>query len=148
MTGTTKVGQAARQKARERRIALEAESKARNDRIEEWTIEVFSAAGERDRALRAAASAEDAIAAGLIGLVGEGLPVATVATLCDMPAADVQRFIRRRRGSGSRASRSSAEPPPAEHVDDVPIRSRTNVHCAGETPASSAQQSRAGASDA
>lgn len=71
MASTKKAGQTARQKARERRIALEAETRARNDRIENWTTEVFTGVEERDRALRAVASAEDAMADGLIGLAGE-----------------------------------------------------------------------------
>lgn len=147
MTSTNKAGQAARQKARERRIALEAQTKARNDRIENWTTEVFTGAAERDRALQAVASAEDAIADGLIGLVGEGLAAATIAALCDMPAGDVRKLIKRRRGSGARGSRSSAEPPRGGYADGVSNRSRANVRPSGETPASPPRQSRVGATD-
>jgi hypothetical protein len=100
MASTAKAGQTARQKARERRIALEAETKARNDRIENWTTEVFTGVEERDRALQAAASAEDAMADGLIGLAGEGLTTSEVADLCEMTQGEVQKLMKRRRDAG------------------------------------------------
>lgn len=97
MASTAKAGQTARQKARERRIALEAQTKARNDRIENWTAAVFTAVEERDRALQAAAAAENAMADGLIGLAGEGLASLTIAELCEMTAGEIQKLIKRRR---------------------------------------------------
>ena len=100
MASTAKAGQTARQKARERRVALEAETKARNDRIENWTTEVFTGVEERDRALQAAASAEDAMADGLIGLAGEGLTTSEVADLCEMTQGEVQKLMKRRREAG------------------------------------------------
>lgn len=97
MMSTAKAGQAARQRARERRIALEAETKARNDRIENWTAAVFAGIEDRARSVRAAASAEDAMADGLIGLAGEGLTTREVADLCEMAVGEVQKLMRRRR---------------------------------------------------
>ncbi len=100
MASTAKAGQTARQKARERRIALEAETKARNDRIENWTTKVFTGVEERDRALQAAAWAEDATADGLIGLAGEGLTTSEVAVLCEMTQGEAQKLMKRRRDAG------------------------------------------------
>lgn len=100
MASTAKAGQTARHKARERRIALEAEAKARNDRIENWTAAVFTGVEDRRRALQAAAEAEDAMADGLIGLAGEGLMTPTIAELCEMTAGEVHKLIKRRRASG------------------------------------------------
>lgn len=100
MASTAKAGQTARQKARERRIALEAQAKARNDRIENSTAAVFTGAEHRDRALQAAVEAEDAMADGLIDLAGEGLPTPTIAELCEMTAGEVHKLIKRRRAPG------------------------------------------------
>jgi hypothetical protein len=111
MASTAKAGQTARQKARERRIALEAETKERNDRIENWTTKVFTGVEERDQALQAAASAEDAMADGLIGLAGEGLTTSEVADLCEMTQGEVTKLVKRRReanGGADTASTSSA----------------------------------------
>lgn len=136
MASTAKAGQTARQKARERRIALEAETKARNDRIENWTTEVFTGVEERDRALQAAASAEDAMADGLIGLAGEGLTTSEVADLCEMTQGEVQKLMKRRRDAGgadtggaasstgaSQASRAESAPSTAAGVS--PASGRT-----------------------
>ena len=104
MASTAKAGLTARQKARQRRIALEAETKARNDRIENWTAAVFTGMEERDRALQVAALSEDAMADGLIGLAGEGLTTSEVADLCEMTVSEVQKLLKRRRdASGSEA---------------------------------------------
>ena len=131
MASTAKAGQTARQKARERRIALEAETKARNDRIENWTAAVFTGVEERDRALQAAASAEDAMAGGLIGLAGEGLTTSEVADLCEMTVGEVQKLMKRRRdagsGEGANASGSGeAARVPAESVKRPDV-SRTST---------------------
>ena len=113
MASTAKAGQTARQKARERRIALEAETKERNDRVENWTTKVFTGVEERDQALQAAASAEDAMADGLIGLAGEGLTTSEVADLCEMTQGEVTKLIKRRReasvGSDTASTSSAAK---------------------------------------
>ncbi len=109
MASTAKAGQTARQKARERRVALEAETKTRNDRIETWAAATFTGMGERDRALHVAASAEDAMADGLIGLVGEGLTTNEAADLCELTLGEVQKLMKRRRDAiGSDAGEPSA----------------------------------------
>ncbi|MGI8762299.1 MAG: hypothetical protein ACR2LF_13585 [Jatrophihabitantaceae bacterium] len=97
MASTAKAGQTARQKARERRIALEAQTKERNDRIEDWTAAVFTGVQERDRALQAAAAAEEAMADGLIDLSGEGLTTSEVADLCELTTGEVQKLTKHRR---------------------------------------------------
>lgn len=110
MASTAKAGQTARQKARERRIALEAETKERNDRIENWTTKVFTGVEERDQALQAAAAAEDAMADGLIGLAGEGLTTSEVADLCEMTQGEVTKLVKRRRdGNGGSEAASTAK---------------------------------------
>ena len=108
MASTAKAGQTARQKARERRIALEAETKERNDRIENWTTKVFTGIEERDQALQAAATAEDAMADGLIGLAGEGLTTSEVADLCEMTQGEVTKLMKRRRDAGGSSDAASS----------------------------------------
>lgn len=97
MASTAKSGQTARQKARERRIALEAETKARNDRVEIWAAAVFTGVEDRDRSLGLAAAAEDAMADGLLGMAGEGLTTSEVADLCELTVGEVQKLVKRRR---------------------------------------------------
>lgn len=97
MAGTAKAGQTARQRARERRIAMEAEAKARNDRIENWTAAVFTGLEDRDRALSQVSTAEHAMADGLLGLAGEGLTASEVADLCELTVGEVQKLTKRRR---------------------------------------------------
>ena len=118
MVSTAKAGQTARQKAWERRIALEAATKARNDRIENWTAAVLTGAEERDLALQAAAAAEDAMADGLIGLAGEGLTTSEVADLCEMTVGEVQKLMKRRReaGGGERGGTSGSGAPAMQRL--------------------------------
>ena len=118
MANAAKVGQAARQKARERRVALEAEAKARNDRIENWKTEVFTGIEERDRASQAAASAEDAMADGLLGLASEGLTASEVADLCEMTQGEVTKLMKRRREAvGAESSGGSSAAGDADPLD-------------------------------
>lgn len=109
MASTAKAGQTARQKARERRIALEAETKERNDRIENWTTKVFTGVEERDQALQAASAAEDGMADGLIGLAGEGLTTSEVAELCEMTQGEVTKLMKRRRDAGGGTATGDAK---------------------------------------
>lgn len=148
MASAAKAGQAARQRARQRRITLEAETKARNDRIEIWTTEVFKGVAQRDRALQAVASAEDAMADGLIGLAGEGLTTSNIAALCETTIGEIYKLTKRRRVSGTprqpstpgRVSGAVVAPPPAGRL-------AVNNRTPGGTPPSPSRQSEYGATN-
>lgn len=118
MASTARTRQTARQRARERRVALDADAKARNDRIESWTAEVFTGAETRGRALEAVAAAEDAMADGLARLTCEGLVAAEIAKLCEMSARDVHRLLRNRRLSRMRELPST---PPVCSDGEAPV---------------------------
>ena len=75
--------QAARQKARERRVALDVDREARDRRVE------GAAAAEA-----VAAAANAAIGSALVRLAGEGLGVDAVVQLVDLDAAQVRRLSR------------------------------------------------------
>jgi hypothetical protein len=131
MTSTTKVDQAARQKARERRIALDRDRKARDERIEAAAAQVFAGVTAREEALEGVTRAEATVGDGLRALTGEGLTVSQVAELCELTLGEVQRLTKRQRDSeGARstsaASRKSSEPgPPARTPRPAPDPSGT-----------------------
>jgi DNA-directed RNA polymerase specialized sigma24 family protein len=108
MASRANAGPTARRRARERRIALEAETKARNDRIENWTASFFTCVEERDRALQAVASADDAMADGLIALTAEGLTTKEVANLCEITVGEAHKLMKVRRQAVDAGSSRSA----------------------------------------
>ena len=83
MGRTARSVQAARQKARERRVALDVDREARDRRVE------GAAAAEA-----VAAAANAAIGSALVRLAGEGLGVDAVVQLVDLDAAQVRRLSR------------------------------------------------------
>ncbi len=101
-----KTAQQARLKARERRLAaLDANRAARDDRIEAAAAAVFLGLDKRGAAQRAVLAVENGIGAALRSLLDEDITVEQAAELCEMPAADVRRFIRRR--SATQASQGT-----------------------------------------
>lgn len=125
MASTARAGQMARRRARERRIALEAQTKARNDRVENWTAAFFTGVEERDRALQTVGSAEDTMADALIGMAAEGLTTSEVAELCEVTIGEVHKLIKRR-GEASRAA-------PSGPIRPVAMWTRIGTSDAGDT---------------
>ncbi|MCU1675977.1 MAG: uncharacterized protein JWM93_735 [Frankiales bacterium] len=86
--------QDARKKARERRIALDADRELRDRRIEDAAVEVFALIGERDEAEAAIVNANALIGEKLRSLAGEGLSPESVAQLVDLEVSEVRRLSR------------------------------------------------------
>ena len=112
MTNTAKVDQAARVKARERRLAMERDRAARDSRIEDAAAAVFAALASRTDAERATTAADERVAGGLRRLVGEGLTTHQAAQLCDLTAGAAQKLLRRHV-----ATPATAEQPRAHRVE-------------------------------
>lgn len=129
MASTTKVDQLARAKARERRIALDRDRKARDERIEDGAARVFAGVTARQAAQEQVSVAEATMAAGLNVLAREGLTTSQLAELCELTVGEVQRLTKRQRlGRSSRSSTAAARaettgtrPAPASRA--VPVES-------------------------
>lgn len=105
-----KAEQAARVKARQRRVrALEQDRRARDRRIEDAAAEVFLALQARIRAAQLTCDAEAQAAAGLRRLFAEHLDVAQAAELCELTPEEVRTLTRNRR-----KRRSAAPQPPVD----------------------------------
>jgi hypothetical protein len=120
MTSTTKVDQAARQRARERRIALDEGRKARDERIEGAAALVFAGVAAREEALAGVTRAEATVGDALRALTGEGLTTAQVAELCELSLGEVQRLIKRHRDSESSKSPVAPRIKPSEPRPPAP----------------------------
>ena len=131
MTSMTKVDQTARQKARERRIALDRDRKARDERIEAAAALVFAGVAAREEALAGVMRAEATVGDGLRALTGEGLTVSQVVELCELSLGEVQRLMRRQRDSDAAkptptaGTKSSESRPPASTPRPAPAPSGT-----------------------
>ena len=108
MTSTAKVDQAARVKARERRLAMERDRAARDSRIEYAAAAVFAALASRTDAERATAAADERVAHGLRRLLEEGLTTHQTAQLCDLTAGTAQKLLRRHAPSPATTERPHA----------------------------------------
>ena len=108
MTSTAKVDQAARVKARERRLAMERDRAARDSRIEDAAAAVFAALASRTDAERASTAAEERVAGGLRRLLDEGLTAQQAAHLCDLTVGAAQKLLRRHTAPAPAASQRRA----------------------------------------
>lgn len=125
MGRTARLEQAARAKARERRIAMERDRAVRDAQIEEAAARVFTAIGGRNDAQAGVVAAENEIGAGLEALVAQGLTATGAAELCELTPAEAHRLLKRRRApgtsptgesgsaAGQAAGTGSSLPPPA-----------------------------------
>jgi len=86
--------QAARLKARQRRIALDADREARDDRVEDTAAKVFGLLDDRASAERVITDANVAIGKALGLLVAEDLNAEAIASLVELDASEVRRLIR------------------------------------------------------
>lgn len=100
--------QAARQKARERRIALDVGREARDRRIEDAAAGVFARLEQRAEAEQTIAATNAAIG-DLTRLAAEGMSVDAVAQLVELEAAEVRRLARAAEKPADRSSSDTSE---------------------------------------
>jgi hypothetical protein len=86
--------QAARQKARDRRIALDVGREARDRRIEDAAACVFARLEERAEAEQTIAATNAVIGEALTRLACEGLSVDAIAELLELEVAEIRRLSR------------------------------------------------------
>ena len=91
----TRIDQAARAKARQRRIDTEHDRAARDARIEQAAAAVFTALAAKTRAEQNVHTAEERVGQSLHRLLQEGLTATQAAQLCDLAPTTVQRLLRR-----------------------------------------------------
>lgn len=92
--------QTALARARARRVELDRDRAARDNRVEQAAARVFVLLDERAAAERKIAAGNAGIGRELRALTGEGLAVEAVAELCDLEVADVRRLLRTPAGVG------------------------------------------------
>ena len=115
MTSTAKVDQAARVKARERRLAMERDRAARDSRIEDAAAAVFAALASRMDAERASTAADEHVADGLRRLLDEGLTTHQAAQLCDLTPGAAQKLLRRHAATPATAEQPRAHRAERDH---------------------------------
>jgi hypothetical protein len=109
--------QQARARARRRRIALDHDQAARDQRVEAATAEAILALGERDDALGQVRAAQGRVGDALRRIIAEGIKVDAVAALCDVSVGEVRRLLRAA-GAGQ-DSRGTADPAGRDPAGDA-----------------------------
>ncbi len=94
MAKTVKATQAALTRARERRVALDAERDAQDQRIEQAAAEVFMLLGDRSEAEAKVTTANAGIRQALRRVLDEGIGVDAAAKLVDLEAVEVRRLTK------------------------------------------------------
>ncbi len=134
MGSIAKAEQAARVKARKRRVkALDQHRRERDRRIEAAAAEVFLGLEDCARAGQLACEAETRVAAALRGLLAEHIAVSDVADLCQLTVKEVRRLSRHRRTGRSATPREGAdvvEPVPTQ----APNEAARPDHCPAMSP--------------
>jgi hypothetical protein len=80
------------ERARQRRLALDADRAAREARIDAAVADVYQAQDDRQEAARASELAEQRIGEAINRILGEGVPLAQVAELTELSVTQVQRL--------------------------------------------------------
>jgi hypothetical protein len=112
---------AARQRARERRLKLDADRLAREERIDAAVGDYDLVRDDYDTAKRALADAEVALGRAVAAVLAEGEPAERVAALCELTSAEVRR-LSRLAGDAKAATQlagSSSRAQPAESATRV-----------------------------
>lgn len=131
MGQVAKSQQQARAKARQRRIELDHDRAAHDERVEAAAVEAILALTERDEALGQVSAAEVRVGEALLRIIALGIKVGGVARLCDLSAGEVHRLRRlaqRRRDLGPTHIPPRREPPSTEVPADREKRRRPGVH--------------------
>ena len=120
--GNTRIDQAARAKARQRRIDMEHGRAARDTRIEQAAAAVFTALTAKTRAEQDVHTAEGQVGQSLRRLLQEGLTTTQAAQLCELPPTAVQRLLRRSPADAARQRTTPAATRPARAGgDDIAV---------------------------
>lgn len=104
MARTVNVKQAALRKAREKRLALDADRDVRDRRIEDATADVLVLVDERVESEAALARINEQIGAGLRRLLDEGVRVEEAAELGGLDTAEVRRLTKPPSAAGDETS--------------------------------------------
>lgn len=110
---------AARERARERRLKLDAERARRDEQIEEAAAEFFEAEDRREELLRQIADVERAMGDAVVKLSGLGESAQRVRTLLDTDARTVRR-LQRAAATGDSTAEDAAESTPRSSPDGAP----------------------------
>ena len=95
--------QAARTRARERRLALDADRRQRDERLDEAVADFELSAMQRMGALSAVAAAELVMGAAVAALLAEGETVERAAALCGTAPAEIRRLARLARSNDAKS---------------------------------------------
>lgn len=127
MGRVAKSEQQARTKARQRRIALDHDRAARDERVEAAAAAAILGLAERDQALGQVRAADRRVGEALQRIITEGIKVDGVAQLCDLSVGEVQRL--RRVAQDARESRRNVDPtgPDAAGSPHVTVRAVADV---------------------
>lgn len=85
---------AARNRARERRLALDVERRRRDERVDVAVADFDLAAAEREAAFAAVAACEVVMGTALAQVLAEGESTERAAALCEVNASEVRRLTR------------------------------------------------------
>ena len=121
MTGMRKTAnsmQAARLKARQRRIALDVDREARDRRVEEIAADVFGLIDERAVAEQAVSRANIAIGNALRRLIGDDLNAECVAKLVDLDVTEVRKLTRTTTAKSASTTTVEVPDPPIVEVGE------------------------------
>ena len=106
---------AARNRARERRLALDADRRRREERVDVAVADFDLASANREAALATVIACEVAMGAALSRVLTEGESMERAAALCEINASEVRRLARLAPEEASNApahdARETGEPP-------------------------------------
>lgn len=125
--------QAALNKARERRVALDRDRAARDNRVEQAAAKVFVLLEQHAEAERAMQDAHAGVGKALRELLEEGITVDGVAELCELEVGEVRRLSR------------AATPAPAESASVTQLRPSPMTSDGTASAAGAAEGEAAGA---
>lgn len=132
--------QQARVKARERRVALEHDRFARDQRVEAAAVLALVALCEREAACSQARAAEVRVGHALWAIIAEGVPSTGAASLCDLSAGEAGRQRRSARAANDCVGGAQVADPDPGGSPDAAMRaldgSGVRRLAAGSGPAS------------
>jgi len=124
MGRVAKAQRQARAKARQRRIALDHDRAAHDERVEAAAAEAILALGERDEALGQVRAADVRVGEALRAIIAEGIKVDGVARLYDLSVGEVHRLRRLAQAVQDLRDNAEAAGPDPCGSTDVTVRAR------------------------
>ena len=122
MGRVAKSEQQARAKARARRIALDHDRAARDERVEAAAAEAILALADRDDALSQVRAAEVRVGDALQRIIAKGVKVDGAAQLCDLTVGEVHRL---RRAARAGQDSCGADPTDQESAASPDVSAKT-----------------------